>query len=146
MQVEIKIDSTVTEPKVVILTDQINEEINEIFRKLSDTESQMIAGFQNDTVTLLDQDTILRIYAANGKVFAATEKGEYLIRLRLYELDARLRRDRFVRISNSEIINLKKVRHFDLSFSGTICVSMSDGTTTYISRRYVSKIKDLLGL
>lgn len=146
MQVEIKIDSTVTEPKVVILTDQINEEINEIFRKLSDTESQMIAGFQNDTVTLLDQDTILRIYAANGKVFAATEKGEYLIRLRLYELDARLRRDRFVRISNSEIINLKKVRHFDLSFSGTICVSLSDGTTTYISRRYVSKIKDLLGL
>ena len=146
MQVEIKIDSTVTEPKVVILTDQINEEINEIFRKLSDTESQMIAGFQNDTVTLLDQDTILRIYAANGKVFAATETGEYLIRLRLYELDARLRRDRFVRISNSEIINLKKVRHFDLSFSGTICVSLSDGTITYISRRYVSKIKDLLGL
>ena len=36
MQVEIKIDSTVTEPKVVILTDQINEEINEIFRKLSE--------------------------------------------------------------------------------------------------------------
>jgi len=146
MQVEIKIDSSVTEPKVVILTDQINEEINEIFRKLSDAESQMIAGFQNDTVTLLDQDTILRIYAANGKVFAATEKGEYLLRLRLYELDARLRRDRFVRISNSEIINLKKVRHFDLSFSGTICVSLSDGTTTYVSRRYVSKIKDLLGL
>lgn len=146
MQVEIKIDSTVTEPKVVILTEQMTEEINEIVRKLSDPESQMIAGFQNDTVTLLDQDAILRIYASNGKVFAATDKGEYLLRLRLYELDARLRRDRFVRISNSEIVNLKKVRHFDLSFSGTICVSLSDGTETYVSRRYVSKIKDLLGL
>ena len=110
MQVEIKIDSTVTEPKVVILTEQMTEEINEIVRKLSDPESQMIAGFQNDTVTLLDQDAILRIYASNGKVFAATDKGEYLLRLRLYELDARLRRDRFVRISNSEIVNLKKVR------------------------------------
>ena len=146
MQVEIKIDSTVTEPKVVILTEQMTEEINETVRKLSDPESQMIAGFQNDTVTLLDQDAILRIYASNGKVFAATDKGEYLLRLRLYELDARLRRDRFVRISNSEIVNLKKVRHFDLSFSGTICVSLSDGTETYVSRRYVSKIKDLLGL
>lgn len=146
MQVEIKIDSAVKEPKVVILTDQMTEEINEMVRKLSDPESQMIAGFQNDTVTLLDQDTILRIYAANGKVFATTDKGEYLLRLRLYEMDARLRRDRFVRISNSEIVNLKKVRHFDLSFSGTICVSLSDGTETYVSRRYVSKIKDLLGL
>ena len=146
MQVEIKIDSAVTEPRIVILAAQMTEEINEVIRKLSENESQMIAGFQNDTVTLLDQDSILRIYGANGKVFAATEKGEYLIRLRLYELDARLRRDRFVRISNSEIINLKKVRHFDLSFSGTICVSLSDGTVTYVSRRYVSKIKDLLGL
>ena len=146
MHFEIKIDSTVTEPKVVILTDQMTEEINEIVRKLSDPESQMIAGFQNDTVTLLDQDAILRIYASNGKVFAATDKGEFLLRLRLYELDERLRRDRFVRISNSEIVNLKKVRHFDLSFSGTICVSLSDGTETYVSRRYVSKIKNLLGL
>lgn len=146
MRVEIRIDSSVTEPKVVILTDQMNEEISEIVRKLSDTESQVIAGFQNDMVTLLDRDTILRIYTANGKVFAATERGEYLLRLRLYELEARLRRDRFVRISNSEIINLKKVRHFDLSFAGTIRVSLSDGASTYVSRRYVSKIKDLLGL
>ena len=146
MQVEIKIDVSVTEPKVIILTGQMTDEINEIVRRLSETEPQMIAGFQNDTVRILEQNSILRIYAANGKVFAATEEGEYLLRLRLYELEERLRRDNFVRISNSEIINLKKVRHFDLSFSGTICVSLSDGRVTYVSRRYVSKIKDVLGL
>ncbi|MEE3499403.1 MAG: LytTR family DNA-binding domain-containing protein, partial [Ruminococcus bromii] len=44
------------------------------------------------------------------------------------------------------IINLKKVRNFDLSLSGTICVTLSDGTATYVSRRYVSKIKKVLGL
>lgn len=43
-------------------------------------------------------------------------------------------------------INLKKVRNFDLSLSGTICVTLSDGTATYVSRRYVSKIKKILGL
>lgn len=52
----------------------------------------------------------------------------------------------FVRISNSEIINLKKVKNFDLSFVGTISVEMANGTTTYVSRRYVAKIKKLLGL
>nr|WP_330379950.1 LytTR family DNA-binding domain-containing protein [Roseburia intestinalis] len=52
----------------------------------------------------------------------------------------------FIRISNSEIINLKEVKKFDLSFSGTICVSMSDKTVTYVSRRYVRKIKQVLGL
>ena len=146
MQVEINIDSSVTEPKVIILTDRMTEEINDLVRRISKPETQMIAGFRDDTVTLLDQETVLRIYAANGKVFAVTGNGEYLIRQRLYELEAQLRQDRFVRISNSEIINLKKVRHFDLSFSGTICVSLSDGTVTYVSRRYVSKIRDLLKL
>ena len=146
MQVEINIDSSVTEPKVIILTDRMTEEINDLVRRISKPETQMIAGFRDDTVTLLDQETVLRIYAANGKVFAVTGNGEYLVRQRLYELEAQLRQDRFVRISNSEIINLKKVRHFDLSFSGTICVSLSDGAVTYVSRRYVSKIRDLLKL
>ena len=77
---------------------------------------------------------------------AVTEKGGFTLRLRLYELEERLDKKRFVRISNSEIVNLGKVRGFDLSFSGTIRVSLTNGTSTYVSRRYVSKIKTTLGL
>ena len=62
------------------------------------------------------------------------------------ELEERLAKDRFVRISNSEIINLKQVKGFDLSFAGTICVTLSGGTVTYVSRRYVAKIKQVLGI
>ena len=49
-------------------------------------------------------------------------------------------------ITNSEIINFKMVESFDLSFSGTICVKLVDGTSTYVSRRYLSKIKQWLGI
>lgn len=146
MQVEIKIDNSVTGLKVIILTDKMTEEVNEIVRKISEAQPQIIAGFKEDTVAILDQKDILRIYAANGKVYAVTSTGEYTLKLRLYELEERLKRESFVRISNSEIINLKKVKRFDLRFTGTICVTFSDGTTTYVSRRYVSKIKDVLGI
>lgn len=146
MQVEVKIDNSVTEPKIIILTDKMTEEVNEIVRKITDTQPQIIAGFKDDAVTILDQKDILRIYAANSKVYAVTASGEYTLRLRLYELEERLKRESFVRISNSEIINLKKVKRFDLRFTGTICVTLSDGATTYVSRRYVSKIKDVLGI
>ena len=64
----------------------------------------------------------------------------------MYELEDRLDKNSFVRISNSEIINLKKVKGFDLSFTGTICVKMKNGRVTYVSRRYVSKIKQVLGI
>lgn len=146
MQIEIKIDETCKEPKIIIHTDRITNEINEIVTLLSDNQTSMIAGFNNDIVEILDPHCIYRIYSLNGKVFAQTDKGEYILRLRLYEIDQRLERLNFVRISNSEIINLKKVKGFDLSFTGTICVTLLNGTVTYVSRRYVSKIKQLLGI
>lgn len=146
MQVEIKIDSSCSKPKIIILTDKMTDEINTLVRKLSDDAPQMLTGFRDDKLEILEQSDIFRIYAASGKVFAATSHGEYTIHLRLYELEERLDKNSFVRISNSEIINLKKVKGFDLSFAGTICVSLSDNTVTYVSRRYVSKIKQVLGI
>jgi DNA-binding LytR/AlgR family response regulator len=69
-----------------------------------------------------------------------------MLRLRLYEIEERLDNNNFVRISNSDIINLKKVKGFDLSLAGTICVILSNGTVTYVSRRFVARIKQLLGI
>ena len=146
MQVEIRIDSTVREPKVIVLTDRMTDEVNEIVRKISEAEPAMLAGFREDTVTVLDPEEIYRIYAANGKVFAVTGKAEYTLRMRLYEVEERFRRSSFVRISNSEIINLKTVRSFDLSLAGTIRVALKNGETAYVSRRYVGKIKEALGM
>lgn len=146
MQVEVKIDSSYTEPKVIIMTSSMTEEVQEIVKRLSDETPRIISGSRDDKVEVLDQAELIRIYANSGKVFAVTDKGEYTIRLRLYELEERLDANQFVRISNSEIINLKKVSNFDLSFSGTICVKLENKTVTYVSRRYVSKIKKILGL
>ena len=122
VQVEVRLDSAVSVPKVIILTDQMTEEVNAIVQMLSDSEPKLIAGFRDDTVTVLDEKDILRIYAANGKVFAVLPSGEYMLRLRLYEVS------------------------FDLSFTGTICVVLNDGSKTYASRRYVTRLKGVLGI
>ncbi|MBP5728980.1 MAG: LytTR family transcriptional regulator [Clostridia bacterium] len=146
MQVEVKIDETADQPKVIIVTPKITEEVNALVHTLSEAEPKVIAGFHEDTVSILDEQDILRIYSANGRVYAVLPSGEYVLRLRLYEAEERLKPSRFVRISNSEIINLKKVRDFDLSFAGTICVTLTDGSKTYVSRRYVTTIKEVLGI
>lgn len=146
MQIEIKIDSEFKEPKAVIFTDKVTDEITELVRQLSDERSSIIAGFKDDTAELLEHNDIFRIYASNGKVYAETANDTFTLRLRLYEAEQRLDNQIFVRISNSEIINLKKVTNFDLSFVGTICVKLSNGTVTYVSRRYVAKIKQILGI
>ena len=103
-------------------------------------------GLKDEKIEILEQTDLIRIYANSGKVYAVTDKGEYILRLRLYEIENRLPSNQFIRISNSEIINLKKVNNFDLSFTGTICVKLSNGITTYVSRRYVPKLKKILGI
>lgn len=143
---EIKIDSAYTEPKLIILTDSMTEEINDIIKKLSAHAPQIISGSKDQRIEVLEETDLIRVYANTGKVYAVTSNGEYMLRLRLYEIEEKLNPHQFVRISNSEIINLKKVDHFDLSFTGTICVKLSNGTTTYVSRRYVSRIKKILGI
>lgn len=146
MQIEIKIDSSCTEPKIVVVTDKMTDQVNNLVKRLSEETPQVLTGFREEQVVILNQKSIIRIYASTGKVYALTENGEYVLRMRLYELENRLDKNSFVRISNSEIINLKKVKGFDLSFAGTICVTLSDGTVTYVSRRYISKIKQVLGI
>lgn len=146
MQIEIKIDSSCKEPKIIILTESMSSEVNEIIQRISDEKPHLLTAFREDVVEILEQDKIFRIYSANGKVFAVTDNAEYILRFRLYELEERLSKKYFVRISNSEIINLKKVKNFDLSYAGTICVRMLDNSTAFVSRRYVSKIKKVLGM
>lgn len=146
MQIEIKIDKNCIEPKIVILAQSMSEDIKRIVGLLSAETPQLLAGFRDDQLEILEPAKVLRLYAQQGKVIAVTENGEFTLRQRLYELEEKLEKDGFIRISNSEIINLKKAKNFDLSLAGSICVRLSDGTITYVSRRYVSKIKQLLGI
>lgn len=146
MQIEIKIDDSCTEPKIIVITDSVTDELNNIIKRLSENSPQILSGIKDDKLEILEQSDLIRIYANSGKVFAVTDNGEYILRFRLYELEERLDKNKFVRISNSEIINLKKIKNFDLSITGTICVRFLNDTVTYVSRRYVAKIKQILGI
>ena len=146
MQIEIKIDKDCAETKVIIVANAMTDEISELAKKISEQSPTVLAGFKDDDVLILELGKIIRFYTTNQKVYAVTKEGEYAVRLRLYELEQRLNPSEFVRISNSEIINLKEVTGFDMSFSGTICVKFRDGSVSYVSRRFVVKIKQKLGM
>jgi len=144
VKIEIQIDAQCSETRVLIVSNAMSQEITDIVNKLSDTD--IIAGIKDGVLEILEMSDIIRVFSIDQKVFAKTTKGKYILKLRLYEIENKLTKAHFVRISNSEIINLKKVLNFDLNYAGTICVEISDGTVTQVSRRYVSKIKKILGV
>lgn len=146
MEIEVKIDPACPASKLILVTPELTEEQEQLLRRLSEETPRVITGIRDGAVTILDPPELLRVYAAAGRVYAVTEDGEYTLRLRLYEAEERLDPARFVRISHSELINLRKVRQFDLSLAGTISVTFTDGSVSYVSRRYVAKVKQILGI
>ncbi|MGN0165908.1 MAG: LytTR family DNA-binding domain-containing protein [Lachnospiraceae bacterium] len=100
---------------------------------------------KGEKVMLVFKDMV-RFYAESQKVMAQDEKGIYSIRLKLYELEEKLDKRLFMRISKSEIINLKKISRLDMNLTGTIKIIMKDGSESYTSRRNVSRLKEQLGV
>lgn len=156
MEVEIQIDIGRKKPKAVIYASEVTEEVNEAVKKLSGQANPFLSGIAatnlsqkespNEIVQLLEPSQIYHIYAANQKVYAVTSQGEFRLKMRLYELEEQLKENMFVRISNSELVNLRQAEQFDLSLSGTICVKLKNREKVYVSRRYVKKIKAILGM
>lgn len=145
MLVEIKIDKDCAEPKITITTDRMTDELRELAERLSQSEETYLSGWRQNELTLISPRELIRVYSGAGRVYAVTDNGEYRLKQRLYELAERLCERQFVRISNSEIINLKKAVSFDLSVSGTIIVKLSNGDRSYVSRRYLGRIRQILG-
>ena len=90
MQVEIKLDDSCTEPKIVIYTASMSEDVQTIVHTLTDSPLQILFGKQGEKIQPLIQADLIRVYAAGGKVFAVTDSREYTLRQRLYELESRL--------------------------------------------------------
>lgn len=146
MEVEIRVEPGRREPKVVILAGEESEDLRRLAESLSRLAVDPIPVHLEEKKLLLPQGDFLRFYTDGKGVSAQTAGETYAVRLRLYELEERLDADRFVRISNGEIINLDRVTAVDLSLSGTICMTLDGTVKAYVSRRYVKKIKETLNL
>ena len=146
MKIELHIDPSLPEPTVSIHAPSRTPEIDALLERLSDANEPLL-GFRSDgTAVPLELDAVLRFYGEDKAVHVQTAEGIFTVRSRLYELEQQLDERRFVRISHSEIINLKHVTALDLGLTGTIRMTLTGGVTTYVSRRYVKRIKEVLGL
>lgn len=144
MEVKLNIVPDCGEVSVTITAPALTDEVKALAARLSGGGA--LTGWQGERAYPIQEEDLLRCFAQDKGVKAQTAQGVYDLRERLYELESKLDRHTFVRISHSEIVNLKKVTALDLSLTGTIRMTLSDGTACYVSRRYVKKIKEALGL
>ena len=144
MKVELNIDEKFKEILVTISTDKINDEVQELVNYIEYKEDYLV-GIADDQVCVLDISDIIRVFVEDRKVFVVTTKGKFFVRKKLYEMNNLLTKD-FVKISQSEIANIKFIKNLDLSIRGTIVIVYKNSDISYVSRRLLKDFKTKLGL
>lgn len=145
MDVRAEIDGKYKAIELHVCNYELTEEVLELIRDLRDSYERSLVGTDEwGNHCMLGFSKIISAYAEGQKVFVRTEEGPYAVQKKLYEVETELGENNFVRISKSEIVNIKKIKSLDMSMTGTIRITMKNGYETYVSRRNVSRIKEKL--
>jgi len=97
---------------------------------------------------LLDQGTIVYIYACDDYTFVKTAKNKYITRFTLKELEKRLDSSIFHRCHRSYIVNIKQAREVIPEYNGTLTLVVNDEEKSQVpvSRSQAKKMRSILGL
>ena len=145
MDIRTEIDSRYTTIELHVCNNELTDEVRSIMRELHEIYDRYLSGTDEwGNRCMLGTTQIISAYAEGQKVMVRTSDGVYSVQNKLYELETELGDRNFVRISKSEIVNIKKIKNLDLGVTGTIRITMKDGYETYVSRRNVAKIKEKL--
>ncbi len=144
MKIKFDIQQKYKEIEIHLCGKEKNKELLDVYDTLERLLDTRLKAYKGQESKVLSPYKIVRIYSANKKVYIRTMEDCYEVKDRLYTLEELLRDRGFVRISNSEIVNSGYIDRLDMSLTGTIKMCMKNGDETYVSRRYVSKIKDEL--
>ena len=143
MKCKVIIDESLEED-IVIYAKQENNLTNEI-RQLVNNYSNEIILYDVEEIVKTHISEVIAFSVLENKVYAITSFGKFVIKSRLYQL-MEVVGDSFIKINQSCLVNVKKIKRFKVSPFGGMYVVMIDGFTDYISRRQLKVVKERLGL
>ncbi len=146
MKIRFDIQKKYQEPEIHICSCRRDEQTQMLYRTINGLVGSNYTVYDGQSAVIVQVADIVRIYSRSKKVYVRTDGQEYEIKERLYTLEEELKTKDFVRISNSEIVNVRCIRRLDTSYAGTIKMIFKNQDETYVSRRCVSKIKMVLGI
>lgn len=146
MKIKLIFNQKYEDTQIHICSKDNTPEIGKLYRIIDSAVNASITAYEEDKICLLSSADIIHIFTQDLKVYIATINGVYRSHQRLYELEQELDESRFIRVSNSEIVNIKKIKRLDTSLTGTIRMYLDCDREAYVSRRYVTKIKKALGI
>lgn len=146
IKINTNISSQLDEISITIDAPELTDKIQDIIKYISNINivSNQIMANKDNKIYFIDLEKVICFFSKDKYNYVRTNEDIYRIKYKLYELENLYSQKRFIRISNSCIININQVECFDTSILGTIIVRLKDNTQEIVSKRRVKQIMELL--
>lgn len=143
MKYRILYDSS-QESDITVIAREDSEVLRRIEGILAERQSEIL-GYSNGESIVLEKDEIYAFSIEGGHLYAVTEKARYTVKERLYKLEEEFSDD-FMKINQSCLVNVKKIKSFGTSIGASLTVTLKNGYKDYVSRRQIKSVKERFGL
>ena len=124
--------------------DKMQEQLSALLNELRPaSQSDRIAVKSDGRVVFIKVSDIDWVEAADNYVSLHVGKESHLVRETMTNIETRLPRDRFIRISRSTIVNMERIKELQPMFHGEYAVILRDGTRLTLSRSHRDKLQQL---
>lgn len=145
MKITINVGEDINETEINIRCSQLTPDIENIIATLRIMNQQLLVT-KDDTNYLLDVSTISYIEALERKTFVYTQDSIYESKLKLYEMEERLCKSGFFRISKSCLVHLRFIKSIKKDIDRKLRLTLTNGEQIMVSRQYADEIKKRLGV
>ncbi len=133
------------EDEIIVKCSFLDEDLTLLLNQLKNGSSKL--NFNKDgKIILVEKKDILFFESVDDKVFAYTLEDALETKFKLYELEQILPAKTFFRANKAVIVNINKIKSLSPAFGGRFEAVLKNGYKVIISRNYVPKLKELLGL
>ncbi len=136
-------DTLGEEIEVIVRARERDERVEKLLYELSEHSGQSASNRLFSEKYNINAANLILVMRDGRYVTAKTVSGDYTIKDALTRVEESLDPAWFVRISQSEIINLKYLKNWDFVGGGIIQVKMEHGIVSYTSRRYAKQIREM---
>ena len=143
MKIRIELDNQIKENEVIIRCNELNEEILEIQKAISEliAEKRELIFYKENTEYYICINDILFFETEESSIYAHTLNEVYQVKYKLYELEEILPKN-FVRVSKSTILNSNHIYSITRNITSSSLVEFkSTHKKVYVSRSYYKVLK-----
>ncbi len=145
IRVRFEPDSSLDHIEVVVRAAQEDEAVLALMNDLWSSEQKYLSvSDDSGKICRIPESGIISVSVTGKTVSVLTEKGSYRTKQSLQYLEEHLNPQDFIRISRHELVNLRMVRRFDFTLTGTLRLELAGGFETWASRRCIPAIRKRL--